>query len=615
MNRPLITIQCGNYANYIGSHFWNLQESGFVYSQDNPGGQRSSQNEILEVDNDVLYREGITLDKQVTYTPRLIVVDLKGSLGALPECGELYGKISIPKEESLSSFWSGGHQVFREEPYVKNEYLTELEQDSENVLNEKDVDISSTSKTDDAPDNDTTAAPALYNLEDQVQFWSDYLGAQYHPRSVLLTDNYQHNNTMHPFDVWGLGRDTWTDSSNMGDQMEDRIRCYAEECDVLGGFQVVSDYYDGFGGLSSSLIDLLSDEYNNKSVISFPTSPVHYSSYSGPESSVRVAGAVLTLTKHLQSQALVTPLSLARDWYQLPGGHVTTLPHVSYTPQSHYSSSSVLALALDTATLQYRLRSGQWSAGDVCQGLVSHGRRLATLGLDLPLQMSQDPVDYFENRLMTSTTDLAPGAVSSADHGGAETQYNTLVSVRGMKSSALFSKRSQRYNPCSDPASYLESCIASVSPNCRPVCSFSTKPVITGKPFPHIFNSNVNSFGEISSSETRANNVGVEFTTCLTSWSAGNTGLKLKIKASYHAVLLYKTLQFLVCRNNFVLITNHHDSGPAAQSSLDNLNKRASKLNIAKLHRLAESGVESEEWSESVEILRQQLDNYVEEDY
>ena len=91
--------------------------------------------------------------------------------------------------------------------------------------------------------------------------------------------------------------------------------------------------------------------------------------------------------------------------------------------------------------------------------------------------------------------------------------------------------------------------------------------------------------------------------------------MKLKIKASYHAVLLYKTLQFLVCRNNFVLITNHHDSGPAAQSSLDNLNKRASKLNIAKLHRLAESGVESEEWSESVEILRQQLDNYVEEDY
>ena len=88
----MITIQCGNYSNYLGSHFWNLQESGFVYQQ----GQTSQRDEILEIDHDVLYREGKTLNKELTFTPRLISVDLKGSLGSLPECGELYGKISIP---------------------------------------------------------------------------------------------------------------------------------------------------------------------------------------------------------------------------------------------------------------------------------------------------------------------------------------------------------------------------------------------------------------------------------------------------------------------------------------------------------------------------------------
>lgn len=31
------------------------------------------------VDNDVLYREGFTLDKQATYTPRLVAIDLKGN--------------------------------------------------------------------------------------------------------------------------------------------------------------------------------------------------------------------------------------------------------------------------------------------------------------------------------------------------------------------------------------------------------------------------------------------------------------------------------------------------------------------------------------------------------
>ena len=74
MNKPVITIQCGNYANYVGAHFWNLQESGFVYGSGEGGG---GEREILEVDNDVLYREGLTLKKEVTYTPRLILMDLK----------------------------------------------------------------------------------------------------------------------------------------------------------------------------------------------------------------------------------------------------------------------------------------------------------------------------------------------------------------------------------------------------------------------------------------------------------------------------------------------------------------------------------------------------------
>ena len=265
MSKPLITIQCGNYSNYLGSHFWNLQESGFVYQQ----GQSSQRDEILEIDNDVLYREGKTLNKEITFTPRLISVDLKGSLGSLPECGELYGKISIPKEESLALHWSGGHQVFREEPFVKNEFLTELNEGTENVLNEKDIDKC-------LDEDDMNNEKKLYNLEGSVNFWSDYLGARYHPRSILLCENFQHKNTMHPFDAWGLGRDVWTDSSNFGDQMEDRVRWYAEECDVLGGFQLVSDNHDGFGGLSAKIAELLADEYHTKPVLSFPTSPAQF---------------------------------------------------------------------------------------------------------------------------------------------------------------------------------------------------------------------------------------------------------------------------------------------------------------------------------------------------
>ena len=371
MSKPLITIQCGNYSNYLGSHFWNLQESGFVYQQ----GQSSQRDEILEIDNDVLYREGKTLNKEVTFTPRLISVDLKGSLGSLPECGELYGKISIPKEESLALHWSGGHQVFREEPFVKNEFLTELNEGTENVLNEKDIDKC-------LDEDDMNNEKKLYNLEGSVNFWSDYLGARYHPRSILLCEKFQHKNTMHPFDAWGLGRDVWTDSSNFGDQMEDRVRWYAEECDVLGGFQLISDNHDGFGGLSAKIAELLADEYHTKPVLSFPTSPAQFPASSNTAAEVystcrvplqlilhnfqggaRVAGAVLSVSHLLTSggAGVVTPLGLARDWWPLPGpGHVTSLPQLTFNSEDSYSSSAVLALALDTATLPYRRRQGGW---------------------------------------------------------------------------------------------------------------------------------------------------------------------------------------------------------------------------------------------------------------
>jgi len=567
MAKPLITIQCGNYSNYIGSHFWNLQESAFVYSNPDDPSNTSAGHDILEVDNDILYREGLTLNKEVTFTPRLISVDLKGSLGALPECGELYGKISIPKEESLTNFWTGGHQIFREEPYVKNEFLTELEDDSENVLSEKDVDDRD-SDTNTKPDNDGK----LYNLEDSINFWSDYLGARYHPRSILLCESFQHKNTMHPFDVWSLGRQTWSDSCNLGENMEDRIRTFAEECDHLGGFQLISDYQDGFGGVSSCIVDLLSDEYNNKSVLSFPTSQAQFKETNSAENGVRLAGAMLTLSKHLQQTGLVSPTCLSRDWFPLPG-HVVCLPHVSYNGESSYSSSSLLALALDTATLQFRKKNSQLNVSDICSGLGINGRKLGAISVDLPMQMSNDVVKYFESGLLTHPTPLTPGQHRSDVTTGVSLTFNSLISIRGMKSSALFSKRSQIYNPCPDASSYIESCVANSHPGCRALASFATRPIMTGKPFPHIFNKYVNSFGEITS-ETRQDNLGVQFSTAMTSWSAG----------------------------------------PSSSVSLKLLLERVGKIKLSKLHRLVETGVDDEEWEESIETLKHQLDNFSEEE-
>lgn len=80
--REIITVQLGNYANYVGTHWWNIQEATFNY---NPNTLEKS-----EINHDVLFREGENQRGQVTYTPRMILLDLAGSLSHMPVDGELY---------------------------------------------------------------------------------------------------------------------------------------------------------------------------------------------------------------------------------------------------------------------------------------------------------------------------------------------------------------------------------------------------------------------------------------------------------------------------------------------------------------------------------------------
>lgn len=65
-DRAVISLQLGHYSNFVGAHFWNLQESSFVY-----GGGSGDARPKSEICHDVLYREGQTLSREVTYTPRL----------------------------------------------------------------------------------------------------------------------------------------------------------------------------------------------------------------------------------------------------------------------------------------------------------------------------------------------------------------------------------------------------------------------------------------------------------------------------------------------------------------------------------------------------------------
>lgn len=72
----------------------------------------------------------------------------------------------------------------------------------------------------------------LYNLDNDVKIWSDFLKARFHPRTIMSIDEYKHNDPSNKFNNFAQGLALW-DSHIIKETWTDNLRLYAEECDYL----------------------------------------------------------------------------------------------------------------------------------------------------------------------------------------------------------------------------------------------------------------------------------------------------------------------------------------------------------------------------------------------
>lgn len=83
------------------------------------------------------------------------------------------------------------------------------------------------------------------NLDEEVRVWSDFLYTRFHPRTVNVINEYEHEGQTSEFDLFPLGRNLWHDFEDFGD----KIRNYVEECDcfqvnfVNVGFRLFLDVF------------------------------------------------------------------------------------------------------------------------------------------------------------------------------------------------------------------------------------------------------------------------------------------------------------------------------------------------------------------------------------
>ncbi|XP_030568716.1 protein misato [Drosophila novamexicana] len=405
--REILTFQLGTYANYVGAHFWNQQEANFVYDQENGGNVAEEQ----LPHNDILYREGRNDQKQTTYTPRMLSVDLVGTLGHLPVVGELYGNFlqladeqnadQIQKVKELAEqnkLSTHGELDVRKQPAAT---LSEYQQDLlKGVVNTQDKD---------------------YNLAGTCNSWADYLYARYHPRSFNLLHGLVRQPDVQVLGTHAAGVELWQ-SVSFNEDFCDRIRMYAEECDGLQGFQLLFDIDDGFSGLASKCLEHLNDEYSRASFVL----PLHYPrniayAQADPRTahSIRVANNVLSYY-HLSEQAnMFTPLSTLETIWRNNTLQSRRLPGLHWQPDNLYQSSAVLAAYLDTVTLGYRLRQTPETLLRFCDRVCPSGRKMTAAALALPLgmQQEQDLIDYLDQGASGPLfTQLTPGCEPGNSH-------------------------------------------------------------------------------------------------------------------------------------------------------------------------------------------------------
>uniref|UniRef100_A0A3B4WI45 Protein misato homolog 1 n=1 Tax=Seriola lalandi dorsalis TaxID=1841481 RepID=A0A3B4WI45_SERLL len=477
--REVITLQLGHYSNFVGTHWWNLQDASLSYDPETPLG---------EIQNDVVFREGQTLGGHVTYTPRLIAMDLKGSLRTLRQEGSLYD----PGKDTSAVTWEGSLMMHKESPPAKNSFLEDLDKlDKGEILAEADFSCSSqpqpASLSVDTVNSRLAQVQKGYRLEGNVKVWSDFLRIHLHPRTISVIHQYNHDGEAHRLEAFGQGEALLQGS--VLEDLEDKLHFFVEECDYLQGFQVLCDMADGFAGLGSKVTEMLLDSYSGRGILTWGLAPVSH-----PNSVMKDFYHLLNCTlatAHLSSHSsFFCPLTLRGGLGRRPPSP-TAFPHLNYDPSLWYHSSSVLALALDALTLPYRLRNNSAPMWQVADTLAVSGRKVVAAYGAVPFPMMHG--SSLPDALSACTDALPWKPLSACPESGDGRCYAQWATLKGFEGQRLISDLAPGTKPPSPLHSLhsgedvLASYIRSFYPTSPLALRLVATPSKLTPPFPQIF--------------------------------------------------------------------------------------------------------------------------------
>jgi len=328
----IVTLQFGSQSNYLGTHFWNTQESYFTYG---------SEAESI-VDHDIHFRAGVAPDGSDTFTPRALIYDLKGAFGSMRRTNALYEAEDDRNILDQTGVWPSKPLVHRAEPIPQSIYQKHLDAGLE------------------TPQLDTS----------MVKYWSDYNRVYYHPKSIVQLSEFDVNDKLMPFESWDVGMDLFEKLEREVDLVDRDLRPFIEECDGLQGLQIMTGVDDAWGGWASGWIERLRDEYGKLSIWTWGLGD---------------AGANTTIPRERRLKQIVNssrsllPLAEHSSVYIPMSNRLTKVPnYVSYEAASAWHLSALHAIGVESMTMSSRLRTAHNSHGtlqDIENIINSTGKR------------------------------------------------------------------------------------------------------------------------------------------------------------------------------------------------------------------------------------------------
>lgn len=340
----IIHLSLSAQANHLTTHFYNAQDSYFVYDD----------RKVSHVDPTVLFRAGIGSDGHTsTFTPRALIWDMRGGYGSMKKNNALYsdGFDGNHDENSVANalVWDQGNKplkVIQEDQVAANDYQQALDTG-------KDV---------------LEKAAAL--TPETTHYWSDYGNIYYNPKSFHQLKNWEYDPVQFPRGKprgeqpnggrQFLGYETGeTEYNEINDNSEDAYLEYVfrpalEECDSLSGVTISTEADSAWGGFSAKILQELREEYIPK------TSVFTWAIYDGKVGAKVDHTTSYKNIKQSRQQVLSriqTTTALARDsTLFIPISKPQTSILKNYDAESHWHSAALLSLPFETISVLSSLR-------------------------------------------------------------------------------------------------------------------------------------------------------------------------------------------------------------------------------------------------------------------